>query len=205
MNKAQKQKLQDLKNKQQEKTMSAQSNNKPDVETVIVNPDAQKAKTIGPEETSDPKNVDAKKEEKTGVFELILSGPKYIYDKVIVPAYDFVKGSVLKLRDKIVERYAAELALWVELGPSKYLLDRGAKMALGLLKMGAVVTAAYFLSMYTMSTFGIALFAPTTLLIVASIALVMIIAKSVMDQKDSGAKFSAQVTGSHIVESIMAA
>lgn len=195
----------------QQQELSMNASTAPDITVqatkVEINPEATKAKDAGTNKVSTESDTKTKEEagEKTGVFDLILSAPKWVYNKAILPAYNFVKGTVIKIKDKAIEFYESERALMKELGMGQYLLDRGGKLGIGLLKVGATVTFAYFLSVYAMSNFGIALFAPQTLLIIGVAALLMIIAKSVLSQRESGAPVSASQIGSHIVEAVMAA
>jgi hypothetical protein len=172
------------------------------VQKVEVPAEALKPKSIDSEPAADaPKPV----EKKRGVIDLVMVGPKFVYDKGIVPVYMFMKGIALKIWQKGFDMWEREKALFNELGAMKYILDRTGKLGLKALKIAATVTLAYFLSEAAMTYGGFNLFSPVSLGIIAFIALACIIAKSIMAQKDSGAKVEAGVTGSHVMEAVLAA
>jgi hypothetical protein len=153
-----------------------------------------------------PASPEAKKEEenKEGIFKVVMDLPKKAYDNVIEPAWEFTKGSALRLKDKVIEMYNTEKALMESLGVGRYLLDRAGKLCIGLLKIAATVTFAYLISTYVMTTFGVSIFAPTTLAILLGLGLVAVVANSVMSQKKAGAEVSVKVVGSDIIDAFAA-
>jgi hypothetical protein len=172
------------------------------IKKVDIPAEAQTTKSIDAEPTPEAPKVEEKKQ---GIFDLIMSGPKFVYDKALVPAYNFGKGMVLKVWGKMKDFWAREKALMAELGTLKYILDRAGKIGLKTLKIAATVTLAYFLMEAAMTYGGFNLFSPLSLGIIALIAFACILAKSIMAQKDAGGKVDASVTGSHIVEAVLAA
>jgi hypothetical protein len=151
-----------------------------------------------------PKSPEDKKE-KGGIVKLIKDIPSTVWNKGVVPAYEFCKGFAMRGWGWCVNNYNAEVALYKSMGASKYFLDRGSKGMIKVLKLAALLTVAGFINSLMVNISGISLFDPTTLLFVAIAALVMIIAKSYKDQKEMGNDFSLKATGSHIVEAAIAA
>jgi hypothetical protein len=149
----------------------------------------------------------ATKEEKGGIINLVTSIPKAIWNKGLVPAYEFCKGTVTRAWGWCVDNYNAEVALYREMGPSKYFLDRGSKVLIKALKVVAIVTVAGLINTLLVNMTGISLFDPMTLAFVAVSALVLLLAKSYKDQKsmDDKASFSFKQAGAHIIESATAA
>lgn len=169
--------------------------------TVEVNAEVNQPKAA----TKESDTLSVKKEEKTGIFEIPKRAFNWVKDNVYTPAKDFIVGGYYKVKGHAINRYETEKALYKELGFTRYVLDRMAKLGLGLMKIGAVATLAWYLQSYVMATFQISLFSPAVMGIILVAALAMIIIKSVLTQKDSGAPFSAKATGSHIVEDLLAA
>lgn len=166
--------------------------------TITVNPEATETK----QQEGQP--VEVKPEEKKTILDLVMSPFKFAWDKVLVPAYEFVKGGVLKAWNFMVSMYEREVEMFKQLGTTQYFLDRTSKALIGILKLAAAVTVAYYLAVFAQAYLNINLFAPATLLIIGAVALVMIIGKSYLTQKDAGTKFSVEQAGSHIMEAIAA-
>ena len=143
--------------------------------------------------------------EKAGeTFTLIKSIPKTIYDKGIMPAYNFSKGLVTRAWTAVCDAYASELAAFKEMGATSYLLARGSKIALKALKIVGAFTAAMFLNSYVLGKFGISLYSPMTLMVIAIVAVLAVVAKSIMDQRSVGS-VSAKVVGENILDALAAA
>lgn len=157
-----------------------------------------------------PESPEAKKgetpatESKGGIVEVVTAVPSFVWNKAIVPAFNFVKGIALRIWDGIVNTYKGEVAAFKELGASQYFLGRGAKI--GLLAVKIVVAAAVvaFLNNLLFSYTGISIFDPMTLGIVLLVSLLMVAGSSYLAQKEMG-EVSAKVTGQHMIEAFAAA
>lgn len=171
-----------------------------------VNPEAQetKAQTEG---SATPGKPEDKKKEEGGVINLVMSVPKAIWNKGIVPAYEFCKGIATRAWGSVVNFYNAEVALYKELGASKYFLDRGSKLMIKVLKIAAVVTVAGLINTLLVNMTGVSLFDPMTLGFIALGAIALLLVKSYKDQKamDDKKSFSFTQAGSHIIEAAIAA
>lgn len=156
--------------------------------------------------TTEPKSdKPAEEKKKDGIIDLVMGIPKAIWNKGVLPFYEFTKGIVTRIWGWCTSNYKAEVQLYKDLGPSKYLLDRGSKVMIKVLKVVAIVTVAGLINTLLVNMTGISLFDPMTLAFVAIAALILLGAKSYKTQKETSDKFSFAAMGNHMVEGIAAA
>jgi hypothetical protein len=156
--------------------------------------------------TTEPKSdKPAEEKKKDGIIDLVMGIPKAIWNKGVLPFYEFTKGIVTRIWGWCTSNYKAEVQLYKDLGPSKYLLDRGSKVLIKVLKVVAIVTVAGLINTLLVNMTGISLFDPMTLAFVAIAALILLGAKSYKTQKETSDKFSFAAMGNHMVEGIAAA
>jgi hypothetical protein len=161
---------------------------------------------------SDPSDTVSKKKDakdpdtKKTIVEVILSGPKWVWDKAIVPAYNGIAGAASEIKTATTDRYEAEKAAYTQMGGVKYALDRCGTVGIKILKLAGLVFGANLLNTFIMTKFGVSLFAPTSLLIIGALALIFFIVKAVMTQKDAGIKdVDGKAVGINVMESMLAA
>lgn len=162
--------------------------------------DANRTEQSSSSET--PKDEEKKKE---GIIDLVMGIPKAIWNKGVLPFYEFTKGIATRIWGWCTSNYKAEVQLYKDLGPSKYFLDRGSKVLIKVLKVVAIVTVAGLINTLLVNMTGISLFDPMTLAFVAVGALLLMVAKSYKTQKETSDKFSFAAMGNHMVESVTAA
>lgn len=147
----------------------------------------------------------AEEKKKDGIIDLAMGIPKAIWNKGVLPFYEFTKGIATRIWGWCTSNYKAEVQLYKDLGPSKYFLDRGSKVLIKVLKVVAIVTVAGLVNTLLVNMTGISLFDPMTLAFVAVAALILLGAKSYKTQKETSDKFSFAAMGNHMVEGIAAA
>jgi hypothetical protein len=151
---------------------------------------------------SDKKDPEAKKT----IVEVALSGPKYVWNRGIVPLYNGAKGAFTEIKKAAIDRYEAEKQMIEQMGGVKYALDRTGTVGVKLLKLAGLAFGANLLNTFVLTKFGVSLFAPSSLLIIGAIALICFIVKSVMTQRASGQKeVDGMAVGSNVMESFLAA
>ena len=151
---------------------------------------------------SDKKDPDAKKT----IVEVALSGPKWVWNRGVVPLYNGAKGAFTEIKKAATDRYEAEKQMIEQMGGVKYALDRTGTIGIKVLKLAGLAFGANLLNTFVMTKFGVSLFAPSSLLIIGAIALVCFIVKAVMTQKDAGQKeIDGSSVGSNVMESVLAA
>jgi uncharacterized membrane protein YdjX (TVP38/TMEM64 family) len=155
-------------------------------------------------ESPEQKKGETTPETKGGIVQVVTAVPSFVWNKAILPAFNFVKGIALRIWDGIVNTYKAEVTAFRELGAAQYFLGRGAKIGLLAVKVIAAAAVVAFLNNLLFSYTGISIFDPMTLGIVLLVSLVMVAASSYLAQKEMG-EVSAKVTGQHMIEAFAAA
>lgn len=161
------------------------------------------ARVGGESNTPSDKKKDDKKDNQ--FIDVITYIPRKVWNDGIIPVWNLGKGMTLKAWDKTKATFENEKAYASSQGPAKYLLDRIATLGLKVLKLAAVFTLATFLAKLAMSSFGIALFSPAVMITVAIVALLCMVIRSYMIQKETSTEVSAKTFGNHIVEQMCAA
>lgn len=156
-------------------------------------------------EDAKAKVVEGGKETKEGVIKVVTGIPSLAWNKVLKPAYEFIKGIVTRAWNGLVNLYNAEVEAFKELGAVKYFLGRIGKAGLKLFKLMAAAGVVAFLNNLLFNATGISFFDPMTLGIIACVALLCVMGSSYYAQKDIGADLKASTFGQHIVEAAIAA
>lgn len=145
-------------------------------------------------------------DEKKTIKEVTIGLGTRVWNSCAVAPFNALKGFGGQIKDATVDRWKKEKELYSQMGPAKYTLDRLGTTAIKVLKVAVILFAANMLNVYTMTKFGISIFAPQSLAIMGILALVAFIVKAYLSQKDAGTeKVDAKVLGANVMESFLSA